>query len=39
MKTVYLKYTFDAINMDTKEFLIYSFKYHLLQNELLGIPS
>jgi len=30
--------TFDAINMDTKEFLMYSFKYHLLQNELLDIP-
>ena len=26
--------TFDAINMNTQEYLIYSFKYHLLQNEL-----
>ncbi|MDR0749752.1 MAG: radical SAM protein [Tannerellaceae bacterium] len=31
--------TFDAINMDTKEFLMYSLKYHLLQNELLDIPT
>lgn len=26
--------TFDAMNMTTKEFLIYSFKYHLLKEEL-----
>lgn len=26
--------TFDAINMNRKEFLIYAFKFRLLQNEL-----
>jgi len=26
--------TFDAMNMDTKEYLMYSFKFHLLKNEL-----
>ena len=26
--------TFDAINMDMKEFLVYLCKYNLLQNEL-----
>lgn len=26
--------TFDAMNMDTKEYLMYSFKYHMLQHEL-----
>jgi uncharacterized protein len=31
--------TFDAINMDTKEFLMYSLKYHLLQTELLNMPA
>ncbi|MDO4704243.1 SPASM domain-containing protein [Tannerella sp.] len=26
--------TFDAMNMDTKDYLVYSFKFHLLKNEL-----
>ena len=26
--------TFDAMNMDNKEYMMYSFKYHLLKNEL-----
>lgn len=30
--------TFDAMNMDTKEYLMYSFKYHLLKGELNGVP-
>lgn len=29
--------TFDAMNMDTKEYLMYSFKYHLLKEELSKI--
>lgn len=29
--------TFDAMNMDTKEYLMYAFKYHLLQEKLYSM--
>lgn len=31
--------TFDAMNMNRKEYLMYAFKFKLLQNELLGISN
>lgn len=31
--------TFDAMNMDAKEYLMYSFKYHLLKEELSRVSA